>query len=68
MKDLAHAIGIGAVKYNDLSQNRMSDISFDWEKMLSFEGNSGPYLQYTYARLKSILRKAKRIPQHITAT
>ena len=63
MKDIVHAVAIGAVKYNDLSQNRMSDISFDWDKMLSFEGNSGPYLQYTYARLKSILRKAKTVPR-----
>ena len=54
---------MGAVKYNDLSQNRMSDIVFDWNKMLSFEGNSAPYLQYTYARLKSILRKAKGVPK-----
>lgn len=62
-KDISKAIGLGAIKYNDLSQNRTSDISFDWDKMLSFEGNSGPYLQYTYARLKSILRKAGRIPK-----
>ena len=48
---------MGAVKYFDLSHNRKSDIIFEWEKVLSFEGNTGPYLQYTYARLKSILRK-----------
>jgi len=54
---VAKIIGIGAVKYNDLSQNRQSDIAFNWDKMLNFEGNSGPYLQYSYARLKSILRK-----------
>jgi arginyl-tRNA synthetase len=58
---IAEAIGIGALKYNDLSQNRMSDIAFKWEKMLNLEGNSAPYLQYTYARLKSILRKAKPV-------
>jgi len=63
MEDIAESIGIGAVKYNDLSQNRLSDIVFDWDRMLSFEGNSAPYLQYTYARLRSILRKAKRIPK-----
>src|SRR3989344_3108030 len=62
-KEVAEILGIGAVKYNDLSQNRMSDIVFDWEKMLSFEGNSAPYLQYTYARLKSILKKAKGVPK-----
>jgi len=56
--EIAKAVGIGALKYNDLSQNRQSDIAFDWDKMLSFEGNSGPYLQYTYTRLKSILSKA----------
>lgn len=55
---IAKLVGIGAVKYNDLSQNRQSDIAFNWDKMLNFEGNSGPYLQYTYARLKSILKKA----------
>lgn len=61
--EVAEILGVGAVKYNDLSQNRMSDIVFDWEKMLSFEGNSAPYLQYTYARLKSILKKAKGVPK-----
>lgn len=55
---VAHAVGIGAVKYNDLQSHRATGIVFDWEKMLSLEGNSAPYLQYTYARLKSISRKA----------
>ncbi|MEX2054079.1 MAG: arginine--tRNA ligase [Candidatus Colwellbacteria bacterium] len=63
MKEVSEIVGIGAIKYNDLSQNRLSDIVFDWDKMLSFDGNSGPYIQYTYARLRSILRKAKRIPK-----
>jgi len=54
---IAKIIGIGALKYNDLSQNRLSNISFNWSKMLNLEGNSAPYLQYTYVRLKSILRK-----------
>ena len=62
-KQVARAVGVGAIKYNDLSQNRLSDITFDWERMLSFEGNSGPYLQYTYARLKNILRKARIVPK-----
>jgi len=57
-KKAAQIIGVGALKYNDLSQNRQSDIVFNWDKMLSFEGNSGPYLQYSYVRLRSILRKA----------
>jgi len=60
---IAKIVGIGAILYNDLSQNRQSDIMFDWDKMLSFEGNSGPYLQYTYARLQSILRKAGKLPK-----
>lgn len=55
----AKIIGCAAVKYNILSQNRTSDIVFDWDKMLSLEGNSAPYLQYSYARAKSILRKAE---------
>ncbi|MDP3991289.1 MAG: arginine--tRNA ligase [Candidatus Colwellbacteria bacterium] len=61
-EEVAKVVGIGALKYNDLSQNRMADIAFDWDKMLSLQGNSAPYLQYTYARLKSILRKAENIP------
>ena len=57
----AKIIGIGALKYNDLSQNRQTDIIFNWQKMLSLKGNSGPYLQYSYVRLRSILRKAGRL-------
>ncbi|MBI4235094.1 arginine--tRNA ligase [Candidatus Peregrinibacteria bacterium] len=55
---VAKAVGIGAIKYNVLHQNRTTDITFDWDKMLAIEGNSAPYLQYTYARCRSILRKA----------
>jgi arginyl-tRNA synthetase len=55
---IARAVGIGAVKYNDLKQGPERDIIFDWDKILSLEGNSGPYLQYTYARAQSVLRKA----------
>jgi arginyl-tRNA synthetase len=51
------SISKGALKYYDLSHNRHSDYEFDWDEALDFEGNSGPYLQYTYARLSSILRK-----------
>lgn len=58
-KRIAQAVGIAALKYNDLSQNRQSDITFDWDKMLNLEGNSAPYLMYTYARLRSIVRKAR---------
>ncbi|MFA6305948.1 MAG: arginine--tRNA ligase [Candidatus Gracilibacteria bacterium] len=55
---VSEIVGVGAVKYNILSQNRSTDIVFDWDKMLSLEGNSAPYMQYTYARAHSILRKA----------
>lgn len=57
-KELARIMGIGAVKYSILHQNRISDMTFDWDQMLSLEGNSAPYLMYTVARAKSILRKA----------
>lgn len=55
---LAEIMGVGAVAYGILSQNRKQDIVFDWSKMLSFEGNSAPYLQYTHARTRSVLSKA----------
>lgn len=57
--EIARVVGIGAVKYADLSQNRTSTIIFDWDKVLSFEGNTAPYLQYVYARINSIFRKAE---------
>lgn len=53
------AVAIGAIKFNDLNQDPKKDIIFDWEKVMSMDGNSGPYLQYTYARCKSVLAKAK---------
>ncbi len=56
--DLARKMGINSIKYNILCQNRSTNIIFDWDKMLSFEGNSAPYLMYTLARAKSVLRKA----------
>jgi len=52
------AVGIGAVKYADLSKDRISDYQFSWDQMLSFDGNTAPYLQYAYARMRSILREA----------
>ena len=55
---IAATVGIGAVKYADLSKNRTSDYVFDWEAMLSFEGNTAPYLQYAYTRVQSVFRKA----------
>ena len=57
--DIARAVGIGAVKYADLSQNRTSDYVFSWDKMLSLEGNTAPYMQYAYARVRSIFRKGR---------
>ncbi|MGI6394595.1 MAG: arginine--tRNA ligase [bacterium] len=55
---IAKAVGIGALKYSDLSQNRTSAIDFRWDKALSFEGNTAPYLQYSYARIQSVKKKA----------
>ena len=57
-KVIADKVGIGAVKYADLSKNRTTDYIFNWDTMLSFEGNTAPYLQYAYTRIKSIFRKA----------
>jgi len=56
---LAPVVGIGAVKYADLMQNRSSNYQFDWDKMISFKGNAGPYLQYAHARIAAIFRKAE---------
>jgi arginyl-tRNA synthetase len=60
--DVAEQIGVGAVIYNDLYQDPKRNITIDWERMLSFEGNSAPYLQYTHARCCSILREAGELP------
>ena len=54
---IAQAVGIGAVKYADLSKNRSSDYMFSWDTMLSFEGNTAPYLQYAYTRIAGVFRK-----------
>ena len=56
-RDIANAVGIGAVRYADLAQNRSSDYVFTWDKVLSFEGNTAPYLLYAVARIHSIFRK-----------
>ena len=58
-QEIAHTVGIGAVKYADLAQNRTSDYIFSWEKMLSLDGNTAPYMQYAYARVRSIFRKGE---------
>ena len=58
LENLAKVVGIGAVKYADLSKNRTTDYVFDWDNMLAFEGNTAPYMQYAYTRVLSVLRKA----------
>ena len=62
-KDLiAKKVGVGAVIFNDLSNNRVKDEIFDWDTILNFQGETGPYVQYTYVRTQSILRKAESVP------
>ena len=56
--EVSRIVGIGAVKFQELYNNRIKDYVFDWNEVLNFEGESGPYVQYTYARAKSVLRKA----------
>ena len=58
-KEIARVIGLGAVKYADLLPNRQSDYIFSWDKMLALQGNTAPYLQYAYARIRSIFRKTE---------
>ena len=55
--EIARVVGLGAVKYADLMQNRTADYRFSWDKLLAFEGNTAPYLQYVYARIRSIFRR-----------
>jgi len=62
---VAEVVGLGAIKYADLSQNRLSDYVFDWQKMLAMNGNTGAYLQYAYARIQSIFRKGEISPDSI---
>jgi arginyl-tRNA synthetase len=66
-RDIASAVGIGAVRYADLAQNRSSDYVFAWDKILSFEGNTAPYLLYAVARIHSIFRKHGLDPRDPTA-
>lgn len=58
IEETAKIVGIGAVKFQELYNNRIKDYVFDWDEVLNFDGETGPYLQYTYARAKSVLRKA----------
>ena len=64
---VARQVGIGAVKYADLSKNRTSDYVFSWEHMLSFDGNTAPYLQYACTRVRSVFRKAGIDPRSVAA-
>ena len=64
---VAEIVGLGAIKYADLSQNRLSDYVFDWKKMMAMNGNTGAYLQYAYARIQSIFRKGGFTPEAIRA-
>jgi arginyl-tRNA synthetase len=57
--EVARIIGIGAIKYSDLANDRVKDYVFDWDRMLAFEGNTAPYLQYAHARIRSIFRRAE---------
>ncbi|MCH7321534.1 arginine--tRNA ligase [Solibacillus sp. MA9] len=65
MEEVAHQVGVGAVIFNDLKNYRLNDIEFSLEQMMNFEGETGPYVQYTYARISSILEKANFTPSNI---
>ncbi|MFT4797665.1 MAG: arginyl-tRNA synthetase [Candidatus Azotimanducaceae bacterium] len=57
-RNVARVVGVGAIKYAELSKNRTTDYIFDWDTMLSFEGNTAPYLQYAYTRIRSVFRRS----------
>ena len=61
-EETARRIGIGAIIFNDLYNQRIKDVIFDWDKLLNFDGETGPYVQYTYARASSVLRKTGDLP------
>lgn len=63
-KEIAKKVGVGAVIFNDLSNSRIKDEIFEWDKILNFQGETGPYIQYTYVRTKSILEKAGELPEY----
>ena len=65
--EIAEKVGVGAVKYADLSKTRTNDYIFSWDAMLSFEGNTAPYLQYAYTRIRSVFRKAEVDPKSLDA-
>ena len=57
-EEIARIVGVGAIIFNDLFNQRIKDVAFNWDKILNFDGETGPYVQYTYARCASVLRKA----------
>jgi len=65
-QEIARVVGVGAIKYAELSKNRLTDYVFDWDTMLSFEGNTAPYLQYAYTRIRSIFRRADIDPSTLS--
>lgn len=67
LREIGRAVGIGAVKYSDLSKDRTSDYVFSWDRALAMDGNTAPYLQYAYARIRSIFRKAGIDPTSLHA-
>ena len=67
-QQIARVVGVGAIKYSELSKNRTTDYIFDWDTMLSFEGNTAPYLQYAYTRIRSIFRRAHLDPSAISGS
>jgi arginyl-tRNA synthetase len=64
-EEVAKKVGVGAVIFNDLSNSRIKDEIFDWDQILNFQGETGPYIQYTYVRTKSILEKVEPLPEGI---
>ena len=62
-EEVAKKVGIGAVIFNDLANNRIKDEIFDWDAMLNFQGETGPYIQYIYVRTKSVIEKAGYVPE-----
>ena len=61
--EIAKKVGIGAVIFNDLANNRVKDEIFEWDQILNFQGETGPYIQYTYVRTKSVLEKVEKVPE-----
>lgn len=67
-EEVSKQVGIGAIIFNDLYNQRIKDVIFDWNKLLNFDGETGPYVQYTYARASSVLRKIGEVPDTIDYT